>query len=373
MADELLRKNTKDLIYLAKCAVSGEVPDSQRVAEMDLKQIFALAKKHSLAAVTACGLETASVHDQDFSEALGKNIRKIVSLDLDRVQITQRLESEGIWHMPLKGSILKDCYPRLGMREMSDCDILYDEACAGQVKKIMTELGYIIDEYDMHNVDSYEKPPVCRFEMHRKLFSPYQDDRLYDYYKDVKSRLIRDDGTQYGYHFCLNDFYLYLLAHEYKHYMSGGNGLRFLLDTFVFLRKHGEELDQAYLSAELEKLGLREFESKNRSLVEHLFGEKELNAEENRMLDYMLDAGTFGTVDNAVRNQIEKLGGGKKGKLRFVMRRILIPMKTMESAYPFFYRHKYLIPVLYPYRLWKGIFRSRKKIIAECRSLLKKR
>ena len=370
MSDTRTMKLLCALTALARSAVTGETPDRGVLEDIDLQELYALAQRHTLLGAVSAGLELAGIRDNGFREAGAKALRKVLSLETDQTALLKQLDALGIWYMPLKGAVLKYDYPRLGLREMSDCDILYDETHASDVRRILLEMGYTVDEYNMHNVDSYEKPPVCRFEMHRKLFSPYLDDRLFEYYKDVKQRLIKDEGNHSGWHFSSEDFYVYLLAHEYKHYMTGGSGLRFLLDTWVYLRKHGSELNREKVEKELDALGLRDFEQKNRALATALFEGKDLNGQQESLLRYMLDAGTFGTVDNEVRHQVEQLGGGWKGRLLFVKRRILIPMKTMESAYPFFYRHRALIPALYGYRLWKGLFRSRKKIAAELRALL---
>ncbi len=58
--------------------------------------------------------------------------------------------------------------------------------------------------------------------MHRELFDISFDKRIHDYYTDMKSRLIKDAGNNYGYHFIPEDFYMYMTAHEYKHYSSEG-------------------------------------------------------------------------------------------------------------------------------------------------------
>ena len=292
-----------------------------------------------------------------------------MAMETDKRKLLSILEDHGIWYVLLKGAILKDDYPRLGMRDMTDYDILYDEEHSKDVRKILTGMGYIVEEYDMHNVDSYIKPPTRRFEMHRKLFPSFSDDH-YAYYKDIKQRLIKDTGNNYGWHFSREDLYVYLLAHEYKHYMTAGSGLRSLLDIWVYLRKYGDELNWGYIEKELETLGLKEFEEENRSLALSLFQGEPLNTQQKEMLDFILRSGTFGTMENEVQQQVERLGGGIRGKLRFAKERILLTEKGIESAYPFFYRHKVLIPFLYPYRVWRAFFRSRKKTVAELRALL---
>ena len=71
-----------------------------------------------------------------------------------------------------------------------------------------------------------------------------------------------EDGTAAGtYHFTPEDFYVYLVAHEYKHYVRGGTGLRSLLDVYVFLRRMGDSLDRDYIRRETDKLNITEFET----------------------------------------------------------------------------------------------------------------
>ena len=146
--------------------------------------------------------------------------------------------------------------------------------------------------------------------------------------------------------------------------LTAGSGLRSLLDIWVYLRKYGDELNWGYIEKELETLGLKEFEEENRSLALSLFQGEPLNTQQKEMLDFILRSGTFGTMENEVQQQVERLGGGIRGKLRFAKERILLTEKGIESAYPFFYRHKVLIPFLYPYRVWRAFFRSRKKTVA---------
>ena len=373
MADHKIREMVDFLAYLARCAVIGEKPENSRLSDVNLDELYILAVRHSLAAVVAEALESAGIQHGLFKEAAAKSLRKVIALEIDKIQLLQKLDDNGIWYMPLKGSVLKDDYPKLGMREMSDYDILYDEHYAHKVRQILQKMGYAVDEFNMHNVDSYEKPPVYRFEMHRKLFSPYEGDRLYSYYSDVGRLLIRDEDNHFGLHFTHEDFYVYMVAHEYKHYVAGGSGLRFLLDTWVFLRKYGDKLDWKRIETEFDTLGISQFEKENRELSQALFEKGELNAEQEKMLLYMVDSGTFGTVNNAVRQQVEQYGGGAKGKLQYIKNRMLIPEKTLESAYPFFYRHRLLIPFLYLYRPWRAVFRNRKKVLAEFRTLLSDR
>jgi hypothetical protein len=218
----------------------------------------------------------------------------------------------------------------------------------------MTDLGYTTTKYDEGHRDDYQKPPVSHFEMHRVLFTEENGEVFHDYYCNVKDRLIKDEGNEYGYHFTNEDFYIYMIAHEYKHYSWGGTGVRSLLDTYVFLKKFQGSLDWEYIKTECGKLEIGEFEEKNRELALAVFtaGSVEgLTQEQEKMLAYFFGSGTYGTRENIISNGVKK-----SGKIGYVWKRIFPPMKAIEKHFPFFYKYKVLLPFLPFYRLlcnWK--------------------
>lgn len=79
---------------------------------------------------------------QKFIEAKSKAIRKNILLDTEREKIFEFLEQNKIWYMPLKGVILKELYPKIGMRQMSDNDILFDETYRKDIVRFMKNKGY---------------------------------------------------------------------------------------------------------------------------------------------------------------------------------------------------------------------------------------
>ena len=239
MMTEENKKVLDDLVYLAACAVNGQVPEKSRTEGMDLSLVYEAAQNHKLAAAAGMALESAGIRNGAFVQAVAKAMRKNALLDADRAELTRKLEEAGIWYMPLKGAILKDLYPRFGMREMADNDILVDATRAQDVGRIMQELGFEVKETGKGHHDEYTKPPVSNFEIHRMLFSGLDSEPCHLYYREMEKRLIPDKDGSFGRHFSTDDLYLYLTAHEYKHYRHGGTGIRSLLDTYVFLRKYG--------------------------------------------------------------------------------------------------------------------------------------
>ena len=132
----------KDLIYLLACAVNDTAPDAEKVKAMDIENLYSLCKAHTIRAAVYVPLEKAGAADEKFIQAYNKAVRKNILLDSEREAITAEFEERGIWYLPMKGVILKELYPRSGMREMSDNDILYDPAFQKDVMDIMVARGY---------------------------------------------------------------------------------------------------------------------------------------------------------------------------------------------------------------------------------------
>ena len=307
MTAEEARAVVSDLAYLAACAVDGRIPDAERVSRMDLAALYRMSERHLLSGITAMALESAGVQDDAFTQAKGNAIRKAAILDAEKGPVLDALEAAGIWHMPLKGSVIKDLYPKLGMRQMSDIDILFDASKTQDVYKAMTGLGFEgeVNEHSVH--DHYTKPPVCNFELHRKLF--------------------------------------------------------------VYCTKKGSTMDWAYISAELEKLGIADFEARGRSLALHLFGGEELAEAEQEMLDYISASGTYGKVANGVNNRVDAYGGGLRGKIRYFFSRAFLPMSTVRSSFPLFAKVPVLLPFLPLYRTVRSFFNNRSKMKTELKTL----
>jgi len=362
------RKNASDMIYLTACAINGKTPRQERIDKLDLPNLFEVCQKHILTACTAYALESAGVKDHDFTQAKEKAVRKNILLDVERGNILRKLEAEKIWYMPLKGSILKDWYPKLGMRQMSDNDILFDINHRNDVRKIMQQFGFEL-KTELEVVDEYLKEPIYNFEMHGELLMEYQVGSMANYYRGIKERMQRDDNNEFGYHFNKEEFYLFMLAHEYKHFIISGTGVRSLVDTYVFLRKFNNTLDWEYINAELKKLEIEDFERNNRELAMKVFSMQTLTIENKKLLDYYVMSGTYGNSSKTVQNGIKFRGNGSK--FRYLVYRLFPPIYFLEVSVPWVKKSKLLIPVAYMYRFFMGATVNRKRLSSELRQLEK--
>ena len=376
-----------EMVYLLTCAVHGTLPEQSEVEQMDLTHLYLMAKNHSLTAIVCMALEASDIFSvckdaqlvKTWKDGKDKAIRKDLMLDAERKEILSFMEKNGIWYMPLKGILLKEMYPKLGMRQMADNDILYDQQCQKELVKFMTSRGYKPSHIGKGNHDIYKKAPIYNYELHTALYGAAHDKKYQKYYRNVKQRLIKDKDNCFGYHFSQEDFYIYITTHAYKHYNGKGTGLRSLLDIYMFLQQEEGNLNWDYIENELKEFGIMEFERESRELCKKLFSEKPygLTQKEWEIFIYYLDSGTYGTMKNSVEKKLRKYQPDKKPvtsvtKIKYYIRRVIPGMEFYKSHASFVYRHKCLIPFYLVFRLVSGLIRNGKKIGKEIQLVHKK-
>ena len=137
-----------DMLYLLSCGVNKTKPqqnilEQYKSDDRKLMQLYRFSKQHFVEALTGTVLKQVGVTLPDpWEKDMAKAVRKVILFDAERARILSFMEQRGIGYLPLKGIILKEFYPSVGMRQMSDNDILFDEAFAEQVREYMVSLGY---------------------------------------------------------------------------------------------------------------------------------------------------------------------------------------------------------------------------------------
>lgn len=359
----------KNLIYLLSCAVNSVTPDKERVQAMELEQLYGLAKFHSVRAAVCLAIERADIQNEHFHQAYKKAVRKNIFLDMERSAIEKDLDEHGIWYMPLKGSILKDLYPENGMREMADNDVLFDATRQEQTKEIMLAHGYKVEHYGAGNHDVYMKPPVLNFELHTSLFGEIHAEPLYRYYADTKHLLIKNEDSKFGYHFSDEDFYVFMTAHEWKHYNGGGTGIRSLLDCYVYCKNKADTLDWNYITEQCKQLEIGDFEQERRLLAMKVFSTAnlpELTESEQDLLMFYLTAGTYGTFENRIKKQLSN-----QSKLKFWMKKIFWSRKEMAQYMPFTKKCILLYPVGWIWHILRAVTVRRGRLMKTIKAVNK--
>lgn len=379
-----------DLLYLCGRAIAGEVPEPRRLQRMSLPQVHALAADQSLAALSFYALEAgrSALPDDVFASPLlgtwrqerDAAIRRQMLFSAERTQICEWLADAGIWHAPLKGAVLEGYYPRVGMREYSDNDILFDATRGDDVSRFFAERGYDknADGFEGDNDDVFTKKPVYHFEMHKSLFSEHSSPELARYYETIHDRLVSTDGSPCRLRLSDEDECVYQIAHAHKHHCLAGTGVRVLCDLKVLAEHAGGGLDRGYIEHELQVLGMAEFGASLGRLAACVFtpdfNPAELADEDARMLFDLTAYGTFGTVDRQAELGVEReqaAGGSAAG---YVRKRILPDDHWWEVHFPFAHEHKWARPPFFVYRVLRAAVsrERRRRIIVELRAVLRK-
>lgn len=394
MEKEKLVKNGFDMIYLSACALNSVAPSLETVEKMDLTEVYKLSARHSMQAVTYAALESLVSKNPEFKEKIlpelfnewklkkSKSVRNLILFDEERNKLTAFFEENKIWYMHLKGIVMQNYYPKLGMRQMHDNDILFDATRREDVYNYMQNSGYEVVCYNKGYPDAYKKAPSTLFEMHHSLYTDSTDEVVFnEYYKDVKHRLLKDEGNSFGYHFSDEDYYIHNLTHTYKHFRTGGNGIRFLMDVYVYLKNKENSLDFNYIEEQLEILGIKDFENNIRTLSNRIFSQSIaesadfgiLSKNEREELLFYISAGTFGTINNYINFKVEQAKSGKKkGVFKYIIRRFFPDMNYYKVNYPWCYKYKIFIPFVAIYRIFIRSIVNFKELKYEAKALFKK-
>ncbi len=367
----------KAMIYCLACELAGVAPELS--SDTSAEDVFRVGSEFGVGAMVASALLRAGLGSDSARTALNASVRRAILMDNERKSVSLALTSAGIRHAFLKGSVLKDMYRSVGLREMTDCDVLFDPSHRPSVREVMLSLGYTVASYGTGCHDVYIKQPLYNFEMHVALFSSIESETLSGYFEGAMDRTLTQEGTLQC-AFSPEDQYVYLKAHEYKHYSISGTGIRSLLDTYVYAEAVGDKLDWEYIRGELSKLNISDFCDLTLALSRKLFSidyarelyfdNAHLTDEEERLLSYYLGSGLYGNMKNKVANAISN-NGGRFSKLIYLLRRIFPPMEWYKVNAPFYYKHKVLIPLYVIARAVKRLFTSPRKHINELNVLIK--
>ena len=322
---------------------------------LSLQELFDFSKLHNVEAMVFHGLEQLQPDEEDPLWQHWQNradmlmTQSIVQL-ADRDTLFAALPAAGIRILPVKGCWLKEQYPDIDYRQMSDLDILIPKEKAEDAAAVMRALGYKPGDFDDNpRHTGYLKAPYTGVELHTSLL--YEDRGYYD---DVWNRAEPVADCPGVYRFRAEDEYIFYLLHLHKHLNSAGTGIRSVLDSLVF-RQAYPGMDRHYLRKELEKWGLWELAEDIETLADCWFKTGSSVPEQLReMAEFILSAGSYGTLENRYQRRLDKLEKRYKNPflraIAYWIGRICRPMKEMKRSYPVLHKLPFLLPFLWIHR-----------------------
>lgn len=186
-------------------------------------------------------------------------------------QINQILDSTNQANIPvilLKGAFMaKWIYGDIGLRPMSDIDILCREEDKQIVQNRLVELGYkqeTIYKSPLHeklsapesmHLPPFYKPNAVRIEVHLNIFPKISHNS-----KDMKrvwEAAIPSELNGLQVHYLSPEYQLfYLCIHLYNHIMSGGIALYWLCDIHELIRHYKDKINWKQFSSIADSLGV---------------------------------------------------------------------------------------------------------------------
>ncbi len=333
------------MIELIKAAINGKtvpLPD-----DCDIQRLYAIASMHDIAGLVCYGIQDGEYDISAFKTARKKAMTRYMVQSTELMVLCDMFEKNGMFHMPLKGSVIRDIYPSPDMRTGSDIDIYIKTENVEAAKQLMLGQGYEYATADA-NVDAYEKKPLLYVELHREIDSDEENRPpciLSDY-----GGYIKTPGTEHRYGMSDEDMYEYLLWHFAKHLTGSGTGARCIVDLYLFNKKRKPDI--GVLEENLKRDGLYDLYRAVVKLCSAWFEDGEYDENTAIFAGFIVSSGQFGTRKNAVTLTMAS-GKSKFGRL---VQRVFPPLKEMSYHYPILMKAPVLLPFCYVIRPIQKLF-----------------
>ena len=350
----------QQLLCLVRHVLFGEALPQ----EMDWKRMRSLAFYHHLEGFLYYAMRGRNDVDESIKAECKKKQMVFVAQQLGQdaaaKAIYEALAKAGIRYMPLKAIWFRPLYPTPDLRFSCDIDFYFDSSHAKGVHSLLVAQGFVKEREDVHNY-VYTKG-ILTVEPH---FAIADGDKEAAYFGDVWTRATTQDGTLYT--FSDEDCYIYHLLHTYKHMLHGGAGVRSVIDTWLW-NKNKPQMNQAYLEAEYEKLGIAKF-AKAIERLSRVWFDGEAGDEDMTCLEtFVLQGGVYGTETQwAHMGYVEGNDPAslRRAKRRYLWKRMFPTYRDLCISYPVVKKWPILVPFVWVHRIIKALFTSKKKRIGD--------
>lgn len=358
------------LIEIIRAALTGSAAPLPP-QDMDWQAFFELSKKQEIYSLVAAAVDK-SLLPRDIAQQLDNysksELVRMIAMQNELAAIKAQLDESGINYMLLKGAVIRNYYPKQSMRQMSDIDILYSPASKrAELIKLMKQRGYKLMSSG-GNSDDFTKKPYYTFEFHRELFKD-----AYGFCPDfsfVWSNAQRSSDNAFEYFMSAEDLYLHHIAHMYKHYIFGGFGIRFIVDTYLILKNEEKGMDRGYIARMLAEMQLTDFEDEVHGFSFSLLEGRPLTDKQREFFNTALVYGIYGSnktnVGEAYKNYKSKKGGNAFG---YFISRLFPSAAQMKSIYPKLNKYPVLLGFYYFKRLFEKAFFSKDKVRNEIKTV----
>lgn len=297
------------------------------------------------------------------------------------LELYRSFSENGIYPIVMKGIVCRQLYGKLcDHRPSGDEDILIKKSDYPAAKSIFEGCGYttcnnnLTSEQlsELQEVSFYSKNAKLHIELHVNPMGKDNDLRrqMNDCFTDVFDSGIYIDinGTNIR-TMCHTKHFLYLVLHAFRHFTSGGLGIRQVLDILLYEKKYGNAIDFEYLQNTLKKYSAFTFFSDlvhigNLYLGFRLIPPCEPNCPEV-LIDDIIQSGVFGNATQSQRTALQMTnaavaGRGTNGRISMLLRTAFPSKEQMTDRHPELRQKPWLLPVLWIQRFRRFLSHSKK-------------
>ena len=307
-----------------KAGLTGEAPPLALFkAPVDWDAVYKISFDQTVVSIVTDGISLLPDEMKPEIDALEPFLADTLATEIrndqmDRflVGMMEALDREGLRPLVIKGQCLALNYPHPNHRQSGDIDLLVPPSRYKPLRDyLVAKAGHLDKEYEqvLHQGMMFGSVEV---EVHGSIATQMSfnlDRRLSDEIvrifaeEDFSEAEIRGKAVR-----CPGDVFnaVYIFLHMYRHYFSGGVGLRQICDWAMFLHARRETLDRGLLGSRLRDLGLmRAWKVFGAFAVEYAgipagdvpFYTPVGRARLERILSFVFKCGNFGSNEDRVR------------------------------------------------------------------------
>lgn len=364
------------LVHLLNCALTDKQPEPLP-NELSLEKVFLYGKYHEVANLAFLAVEKLTNVENNLFNKWKTYYYSCIKRDIEQEEVLQEvltaLHSQGVKTLQVQGTVVKKLYPSSDLRTMTDIDLIVEKDNLQKASNILQGLGFALEEENSEEWSGTNQLGIL-LELHTDFFysvRTFQNgircasalNNAFKYATDKTSLNCYVDNTT---------LYLFNLLHCLKHYLSGGAGIRRILDLYILSEKFKNSLNKEYIGEVLENSKLKKAAERLTLLAYNWFGDKVAEVDISKTEEIVFISKNHGDRSVLVKRKLarKKVQGKKFIKLRYIFSRIFISKQMCYAYYPFCKKHKYPTFLCWIHRLIVLPFSKKKKgILKEIKDL----
>ena len=354
-------------LHIAKAAVSdGSLPTEK----VDWPAILTLANQQKLLPIlfeavrkTPAAEENAALFAVTKQQVIGQVLNQTIR-SAEFADLYQKLRSEGLHPVVVKGQLCSRLYPLKDHRISADDDLYIPDAefmtCHEQLLANDLTTDTLAEELLTADEVSYtKKDSPLYIELHRHLFDSAEDahDELNHFFTNLKT--IEIDGFLA---MPPHEHLLYLILHAYKHFVRSGIGMRQFCDIGLWAREYHGVINWRHLHDQCASVHAATFAVAAFRIAKDYLGivfdlpaPWDATIDVEPLLHDTLCGGVYGSNDytrlHSSTVTLNAIKASRTGEKSSVLSTVFPKREYLEHRYPYLKKHPYLLPVAWVQRI----------------------